>query len=49
MNYIKSRLTGLKDSEEKEELREFQEKDKERRCLEYPLYQHELEEVGEAL
>jgi structural maintenance of chromosome 3 (chondroitin sulfate proteoglycan 6) len=47
LEYIESRLTELE--EEKEELREFQEKDKERRCLEYALYQRELEEVGEAL
>ncbi|KAI6114290.1 RecF/RecN/SMC [Pisolithus sp. B1] len=47
LDYIESRLTELE--EEKEELREFQEKDKERRCLEYALYQRELEEVGEAL
>ena len=30
-------------------MKEFQDKDKERRCLEYALYQRELEEVGEAL
>lgn len=47
LDYIESRLGELE--EEKEELREFQEKDKERRCLEYALYQRELEEVGEAL
>ena len=47
LEYIESRLAELE--EEKEELREFQEKDKERRCLEYALYQRELEEVGEAL
>jgi chromosome segregation ATPase len=47
LEYIESRLTELE--EEKEELRGFQEKDKERRCLEYALYQRELEEVGEAL
>ncbi|KAF8839572.1 RecF/RecN/SMC protein [Paxillus ammoniavirescens] len=47
LDYIESRLTELE--EEKEELREFQDKDKERRCLEYALYQRELEEVGEAL
>ncbi|KAF8212443.1 RecF/RecN/SMC protein [Mycena galopus ATCC 62051] len=45
--YIDSRLGELE--EEKEELKEFQEKDKDRRCLEYALYQRELEEVGEAL
>ena len=47
LDYIESRLTELE--EEKEELKEFQEKDKERRCMEYALYQRELEEVGEAL
>ncbi|KAL4254273.1 SMC family protein [Abortiporus biennis] len=47
LEYIDSRLTELE--EEKEELKEFQEKDKERRCLEYAVYQRELEEVGEAL
>ena len=35
--------------EEKGELNEFQEKDKERRCLEYALYQRELSEVGQQL
>ncbi|KAJ7489905.1 structural maintenance of chromosome protein 3 [Mycena galericulata] len=47
LEYIESRLTELE--EEKEELKEFQDKDKDRRCLEYALYQRELEEVGEAL
>ncbi|EPQ54966.1 structural maintenance of chromosome protein 3 [Gloeophyllum trabeum ATCC 11539] len=47
LDYINSRLTELE--EEKEELKEFQEKDKERRCLEYAVYQRELEEVAEAL
>ena len=47
LEYIESRLAELE--EEKEELKEFQAKDKERRCLEYALYQRELEEVGEAL
>lgn len=47
LDYIDSRLTELE--EEKEELKEFQDKDKDRRCLEYALYQRELEEVGEAL
>lgn len=47
LDYIDSRLTELE--EEKEELKEFQEKDKERRCLEYALHQRELEEVTEAL
>lgn len=47
LEYIESRLTELE--EEKEELKEYQDKDKERRCLEYALYQRELEEVGEAM
>ncbi|KIL54854.1 hypothetical protein M378DRAFT_33235, partial [Amanita muscaria Koide BX008] len=47
LEYIDSRLSSLE--EEKEELKEYQEKDKERRCLEYALYQRELEEVAEAL
>ena len=47
LDYIETRLQELE--EETEELKEFQEKDKERRCLEYALYQRELEEVGEAL
>lgn len=47
LDYIESRLAELE--EEKEELKEFQDKDKERRCLEYALYQRELEEVGEML
>ncbi|KAJ7172679.1 structural maintenance of chromosome protein 3 [Mycena filopes] len=47
IEYIESRLAELE--EEKEELKEFQDKDKDRRCLEYALYQRELEEVGEAL
>ncbi|KAG6840817.1 hypothetical protein C0991_004108 [Blastosporella zonata] len=47
LDYIESRLAELE--EEKEELKEFQDKDKERRCLEYALYQRELEEVGETL
>ena len=44
---VNSRCDNLED--EKKELKEFQEKDKERRCLEYAVYQRELEEVGEAL
>lgn len=47
LKYIETRLEELE--EEKDELREFQNKDKERRCLEYALYQRELEEVTEAL
>lgn len=47
LEYIETRLQELE--EEKEELKEFQDKDKERRCLEYALYQRELEEVTETL
>ena len=47
LEYIDSRLTELE--EEKEELKEFQEKDKDRRCLEYALYQRELEDVAGTL
>lgn len=47
LEYIDTRLAELE--EEKEELKEFQEKDKERRCLEYALYSRELEEVTETL
>lgn len=47
LQYIEDRLSELE--EEKEELKEFQEKDKERRCLEYALYWREVEEVSEAL
>ena len=47
LEYIETRLAELE--EEKEELKEFQEKDKDRRCLEYALHQRDLEEVTEAL
>ncbi|KAI9463542.1 structural maintenance of chromosome protein 3 [Lactarius psammicola] len=47
LDFIETRLGELE--EEKEELKEFQDKDKEKRCLEYALYQRELEEVAEAL
>nr|VWO98362.1 Cytochrome P450 monooxygenase CYP52X1 [Ganoderma boninense] len=47
LDYIDTRLTELE--EEKEELKEFQEKDKDRRCLEYAMHQRDLEEVGAAL
>ncbi|KAK4689553.1 structural maintenance of chromosome 3 (chondroitin sulfate proteoglycan 6), partial [Tremellales sp. Uapishka_1] len=39
----------MEDTEEKQELKEYQEKDRERRCLEYALHQRELEEVTAAL
>ncbi|AFR94978.2 chromosome associated protein [Cryptococcus neoformans C23] len=44
---IEDRLRELE--EEKEELKEYQEKDRERRCLEYALHQRELEDVTNAL
>lgn len=47
LEYIENRLTELE--EEKEELKEFQEKDKERRCLEYAMYQSELADITHAL
>ncbi|KHJ35646.1 putative chromosome segregation protein suda [Erysiphe necator] len=52
LNYIKDRLAELE--EEKEELRGYQEKDRDRRCLEYAYYHREqttlaakLEEIDE--
>ncbi|KAK9764937.1 Structural maintenance of chromosomes protein 3 [Basidiobolus ranarum] len=45
--YIEERLAELE--EEKEELRNYQELDRERRCLEYTIYQREQNEIGEAL
>lgn len=47
LNYIKERLGELE--EEKEELRNYQEKDRERRCLEYTIYHREQEEMLNAL
>lgn len=47
LDYIESRLAELE--EEKEELKEFQDKDRERRCLEYALHQRELKDVTAAL
>ena len=44
---IKERLDELE--EEKEELRAFQEKDRERRCLEYTIYHREQQEIQNAL
>lgn len=44
---IEDRLTELE--EEKEELKEYQDKDKGRRCLEYALHQRELEDVTATL
>ena len=52
LNYIKERLSELE--EEKEELRDYQEKDKDRRCLQYTIdyreqqaINHELENLEE--
>ena len=47
LEYIEKRLKELE--EEKKELKEFQTADRERRCLEYAIYQHDLEEAREAL
>ena len=45
--YIKERLTELE--EEKEELRDYQEKDKDRRCLQYTIDQREQDAVANEL
>ncbi|KAI9792162.1 MAG: Structural maintenance of chromosomes protein 3 [Peltula sp. TS41687] len=47
LEYIKDRLGELE--EEKEELRAYQEKDRERRCLEYTIYHREQVEIANAL
>jgi structural maintenance of chromosome 3 (chondroitin sulfate proteoglycan 6) len=47
LEYINERLGELE--EEKEELRSFQEKDREKRCLEYALYSREQQEITTAL
>src|SRR5436189_1148838 len=47
LDYIKERLGELE--EEKEELRNYQEKDRERRCLEYTIYYREQQEIANAL
>ncbi|EJT97043.1 RecF/RecN/SMC protein [Dacryopinax primogenitus] len=47
LEFIEQRLAELE--EEKEELKEFQAKDRERRCLEYALYSRESEDVNQAL
>lgn len=44
---VDARLEELE--EEKGELKEFQEKDRERKALEYSIYTNELEEIGEIL
>ena len=47
LDYIKERLSELE--EEKEELRGYQEKDRERRCLEYAFYHREQVAIATAL
>ncbi|KAJ9490932.1 Chromosome segregation protein sudA [Penicillium thymicola] len=47
LDYINERLAELE--EEKDELRNYQEKDKERRCLEYTIYSLEQQEIGKVL
>jgi structural maintenance of chromosome 3 (chondroitin sulfate proteoglycan 6) len=47
LDRIKERLAELQ--EEQKELKQFQTEDKKRRCLEYTLYQKELDEVDQAL
>lgn len=47
LKYIEDRLTELE--EEKVELKDFQDKDKERRCLEYTIYAREQTEINNAL
>jgi structural maintenance of chromosome 3 (chondroitin sulfate proteoglycan 6) len=47
LDFINARLSELE--EEKEELRSFQEKDKEKRCLEYTIYTREQAEITKAL
>ncbi|EEP81490.1 chromosome segregation protein sudA [Uncinocarpus reesii 1704] len=47
LDYINERLAELE--EEKDELKNFQEKDRERRCLEYTIYAREQAEIAGAL
>ncbi|KAK2839225.1 hypothetical protein FQN49_006348, partial [Arthroderma sp. PD_2] len=47
LDYINERLGELE--EEKDELRNFQEKERERRCLEYTIYSREQAEISGAL
>lgn len=47
LDYIKERLSELE--EEKEELRDYQDKDRERRCLEYAYYHKDQVATQEAL
>ncbi|KAL2820881.1 RecF/RecN/SMC [Aspergillus cavernicola] len=47
LEFINERLSELE--EEKDELRSFQDKDKERRCLEYTIYSREQQEISSFL
>ncbi|PGH12120.1 chromosome segregation protein sudA [Polytolypa hystricis UAMH7299] len=47
LEYINERLAELE--EEKDELKNYQEKDRERRCLEYTIYSREQSELASAL
>lgn len=47
LDYINERLAELE--EEKDELRNYQDKDKERRCLEYTIYSREQHEISNVL
>jgi structural maintenance of chromosome 3 (chondroitin sulfate proteoglycan 6) len=47
LEYIETRLDELES--EKEELKEWTEKDRDRRCLEYTIYQRELNEATQLL
>lgn len=47
LDFINERLSELE--EEKDELRNYQEKDKERRCLEYTIYSREQQEISSFL
>lgn len=47
LDFINERLAELE--EEKDELRNYQEKDKERRCLEYTIYSREQHEITNVL
>ena len=47
LDYINERLGELE--EEKDELRNYQDKDRERRCLEYTIYSREQTEIATAL
>ena len=47
LDFINARLSEL--DEEKEELRSYQEKDKEKRCLEYTIFTREQAEITSAL